>query len=691
MQRTPTRRVLDSPVDEISGGRPLTSSELGTAAVLAGVAALLVAVGSLVPHVGAIGMLATIPLAVIGQRHRARAVVAAAVAGCTVAFLVAGISSAVALIVWAVVGGLVGSTVRRGRGAKTIIGVSLLAGPVFGLAAVSILLVFSAARDLAFASVAATVHGVTVFLHSLGLVSVASFIDAALAVTLASWWLVILVGALIGTPLVMLLVWRILSTVLRRLDWIVVDDPFFDITPTESGEPIADPLLIELSGVEFRYAGAAENALRGLDLVLDRPEFIVVSGRNGSGKSTLMRLLAGASATRGEIRRNRPVALGAPGGTAIIMQRPESQILGMTVAEDVRWGVRSDASIDIEATLSDVGLAGMRDRPTSSLSGGQLQRLALAAALVRRPMLLISDESTAMVDAAGRCELIDVLRHLPESNITVIHVTHSDDEVLYADRHIRLADGRIIFDERQPGMPRENTRIPKAGWNGNPALRDPDARPLLALENVSHTYDAGTPWQQRTLHRVSVELHEAEGLLITGENGGGKSTIAWIMAGLIIPTDGRILLDGEPVTAVRGSVAMAFQHPRLQLQRPTVREDILAASGRRGSGHANDIFVRDALSAVGLPPELAARSIDALSGGQMRRVALAGLIASRPRALILDEPFAGLDRESRRQLAELLARLRDQRRLAIVLISHDLDETDIVCSRTVRLADGVLS
>ena len=120
-----------------------------------------------------------------------------------------------------------------------------------------------------------------------------------------------------------------------------------------------------------------------------------------------------------------------------------------------------------------------------------------------------------------------------------------------------------------------------------------------------------------------------------------------MLAGLIKPTDGTVTIDGAPAVESVGAVALSFQHARLQLQRPTVAEDILAAAGfdakrRPEQGAA---FVRKSLFRVGLPADLAGRSVDELSGGQMRRVAIAGLLASRPRVLVLDEPLAGLDRE----------------------------------------------
>jgi energy-coupling factor transport system ATP-binding protein len=219
-------------------------------------------------------------------------------------------------------------------------------------------------------------------------------------------------------------------------------------------------------------------------------------------------------------------------------------------------------------------------------------------------------------------------------------------------------------------------------------------QPVLRLRDVAHTHDYGTPWAHQALRRVNLDLYPGEGLLITGDNGSGKSTLAWVLAGLTRPTAGECLLDGRDVADQVGAVALAFQHARLQLQRPTVIEDIVAAAGRStATPHAPEshALVADALEAVGLPAALATRPVDTLSGGQMRRVALAGLLASAPRVLVLDEPLAGLDPAGREHLVGTVAALRRSTNLSLIVISHDLDGLERACPRTVRLEGGVLA
>ena len=174
-------------------------------------------------------------------------------------------------------------------------------------------------------------------------------------------------------------------------------------------------------------------------------------------------------------------------------------------------------------------------------------------------------------------------------------------------------------------------------------------------------------------------------MLIHGLNGSGKSTLAWIMAGLLEPTTGSCLLDGKPMSEQIGAVAISFQAARLQLMRGRVDLEIASAAGLDYHDHSQ--IVR-ALAMVGLDQGLGLRRVDQLSGGQMRRVVLAGLLARSPRALILDEPLAGLDAASQRGLLRLLADLRRNAGLTVVVISHDFSGLEELCPRTLHLRDG---
>jgi energy-coupling factor transport system ATP-binding protein len=261
--------------------------------------------------------------------------------------------------------------------------------------------------------------------------------------------------------------------------------------------------------------------------------------------------------------------------------------------------------------------------------------------------------------------------------MAVVHITHRPEEAAVADRRFRLAQGRLI--DKLPAHVSPNGKA--SGTHPHPAVSFHSE--VLELDAVSHTYAAGSPWAQPALRDINLSIQPREGVLIVGGNGSGKSTLAWIMAGVLRPSRGECRLGGQPVYSRVGAVGLAFQHARLQLQRSTVRNDVLAA------GAEDEQAADAALQAVGLDPaEVAERRVDELSGGQMRRVALAGILARRPSVLILDEPMAGLDEPGRQALLEVLIGLRQEHGLTVVVISHDLHGMERLCNRVVRLEQG---
>jgi len=178
-------------------------------------------------------------------------------------------------------------------------------------------------------------------------------------------------------------------------------------------------------------------------------------------------------------------------------------------------------------------------------------------------------------------------------------------------------------------------------------------------------------------------LSDGARVIVVGPNGSGKSTLAWILAGLLTPSEGQVTLDGGPLSIAESHTAMAFQHARLQLLRPTVAEDV------RFGLDIDDDAVDRALSDVGLDPtRFRLRRIDELSGGEQRRVALAGVLARRPRLLVLDEPLAGLDAPSREALVQVLGRLPQD--LTTVVVTHDTEDADRIADRALVLGGGAV-
>lgn len=647
--------------------------ELATAAVMSSFAVALSVVAMVVPMATALQIVAAVPMAVVVQRHRTRALVAATIAGILVAFVAAGTTTAFTVAMSALLGGIVGRAKRKKQGLLSVLLTSFVVGPSIGLITVAILFVLTPLRELFLRTIENTIEGVARLMSRTdALVPAADFLRSTVGTILDNWWWWILGTTTFTIIVSVALTWLILGAVLDRLATIPVGDNL----PTSTVGTVG-PLPLRLTGVGYRYDGARSNALDGIDLTVEVGEFIAIVGHNGSGKSTLARILAGRAPTWGTVDRPGAAGLGVEGGTAVVLQRPETQVLGSRVADDVVWGLSPDVELNLDALLAEVGLAGMNTRETASLSGGELQRLAVASALARRPALLIADEATAMVDAEGRASLVALLSSLPKRHpMSVVLVTHQESETSAADRVVHLYEG--VQAQHSPEWMRAQFTTPRS-------VDFRVGKPLMELSKVEHTYNRRTPWAQRALDGVDLSISAGDGILILGGNGSGKSTLAWILAGLTTPTRGTALFEGKPISQDVGAVGLAFQHSRLQLQRRTVAEDIESAGGPE----VGSAKVSRAMDAVGLDRLLASREIDSLSGGQMRRVVLAGLVVNRPRLLVLDEPLAGLDPPGRNEIIEVLASLRTQG-ITIVVISHDVDGMDRVCDRVVTLDTGVV-
>ena len=207
-------------------------------------------------------------------------------------------------------------------------------------------------------------------------------------------------------------------------------------------------------------------------------------------------------------------------------------------------------------------------------------------------------------------------------------------------------------------------------------------KPILQIQHLTHTYGIGTPFQRSAVEDMSFDVYEGEFLGVIGHTGSGKSTLIQHLNGLLKPTEGQILLGGRDIWAepkkirqVRFRVGLVFQYPEYQLFEETVYKDIAFGPSNQGkTGDELDRCVREAARLVGIRDDQMDKSPFELSGGQKRRVALAGVLAMEPEVLILDEPTAGLDPAGRENL---MANIRDYHRnkgSTVVLVSHSMDE-----------------
>ncbi|MBM7368152.1 ABC transporter ATP-binding protein [Gordonia hydrophobica] len=669
------RKTIDAPAAPTGKLRP---REFAAIAVFSGLTVVPAVIVSVIPLAAALGFMTPVPVALLAARTRIRAVIAAIVTTVAVTFVVSGLGPAFAVLASVVMGGLVGEVHRRGGRGVAMFVMSLVAAPI--VAGMSVLLMWALVplRKLALEILDNILTGIAKTARAVRFEAGGTAIDSLSRHIVDNWWLWMWIPGTIGCLVTLWIAAWLLTKVLDRLREVPLEDTLEAASVVDGDRPV-DPLPLRMVGVGYTYPGSSRQVLSGIDLSLVRGEFVAIVGANGSGKSTLSKLLSGVDPTIGIVDRPGAPGLGRAGGTALVLQRPEAQMLGARVADDLVWGLPAGTEVDVDGLLAEVGLTGLADRETTDLSGGQQQRLAVAAALARDPRLLIADEVTSMVDPAGRAELIAILAELPRRRgITVVLITHRDGEARAADRVIHLQAGRVVA--HHPEWMRPEAISPPL-----PQRHDEAGDALLVVKDLQHTYLIGSPWEVTALRSVNLRVNAGDGVLIVGGNGSGKSTLAWILAGLIKPTTGTVMLGDDPTYERVGDVGLGFQHARLQLQKATVADEIMAVGGL----DVGTAEVGHVLDLVTLPREIAARRVDALSGGQMRRVVLASLIASKPDLLVLDEPLAGLDPQAREEVLAVLAGLRRQG-ATIIIISHDLEALDKVCNRRIELVDGVL-
>ncbi len=401
----------------------------------------------------------------------------------------------------------------------------------------------------------------------------------------------------------------------------------------------------------------------------------------------------------------------------------------------------------VDEAIALLGLEAYAQMAISELSVGQKQRVAVAGVLAMRPRYLILDEPTTMISGQTARHLLETVQRLArERGIAVIHITHYMYEVASFDRVIVMDAGRIVMDDTPaavfaraeelqaiglavPMVTQLGKQLHTQGWDtlqevllSAEQLRDrvkagmpegdmgqkattigADERhqsgqgqpSAFELQDVAYTYLRNTPLAQEALHNVSLTIPKGRTTALVGATNAGKSTVVDLLACLIKPTAGKVLFEGEntadtafKVERIRSQVGIVFQSPESQIFEETVGKDVSFGLRRKNTPLAESRrLVQESLESVGLPYEdFRSRYTYALSGGQKRRVAIAGVLAMRPQVIIFDEPMAGLDPRGRSELLRLIAELKQRDELTIVYVSSSLEDV-IEIADTIHILD----
>ena len=477
------------------------------------------------------------------------------------------------------------------------------------------------------------------------------------------------------------------------------------------------PAAIDASGWGWRHAGRSSWALQGVDLRVDPGERILLLGPSGAGKSTLLLGLAGLlSATGGAESHGRLLLDGRPpvearDRVAILFQDPDSQLVMGRAGDDVAFGLENRCVPTeaiwprVDAALDAVGFPYGRERPTTHLSGGEQQRLAIAGMLALRPGLILLDEPTANLDPEGSALVVDLLRRIIERNApTMVIVEHRLEEVLpLVTRVVALSstgelmvdgDPNWVFSRYAEQLERSGVWLPGHRAPPQPTRSRPPTNTMVFGERVGFSYPGE---RLPAVGPVEVQVRSSEALAVVGPNGAGKSTLALMLAGLLRPTTGEVQ-SGEALAAGRGHeaiwrwrareltgrIGMVFQEPEDQFLTGRVREELALGPKLLGLPDLEiENRVGELLDRLHLA-HLAAANPFTLSGGEKRRLSVATALATAPSVLILDEPTFGQDSRTWEELLSLLAGLRDAGR-AICFATHDRDFARALADRTLHL------
>ena len=487
--------------------------------------------------------------------------------------------------------------------------------------------------------------------------------------------------------------------------------------------------------VAFRSGAGAIMALRGADLSLAAGERLLVQGPNGSGKTTLLRVITGeqpvlagsvevggtplhaiSAARRRQWRAESVGFVDQHAGRGLL---PELSVLD-NVALQLRLAGQSSAQAKRQAaaTLARLGLEDLRDSRVDELSGGEAQRVATCAAVAHRPDLVLADEPTGELDDRSAAEVYDLLTAVASDGTAVILVSHDSRAVRFADRAVRIRDGRAA-EQWQPGSDAVAQLPDSRGWirmpatllprrdglaglvakpygeeiilepvyepepaaieaetieapaeeEPGPAIDTEGGEPLLSLNGVSAGFG------DRTLFTgLDLELPAASWAVVTGPSGSGKSTLLSIMSGLIDPTAGTVAVGGTRWSSRsrdgraehrRDWLALAPQRPSL-VEALTVRENLALTAAIRQSTGVDPEHVAELL---GLAP-LLDQPVSLLSGGERQRTSIARCLVAEAPLLVLDEPTSQQDDESAVRTVAALQREVDAGR-SVVVATHD--------------------
>jgi energy-coupling factor transport system ATP-binding protein len=509
-------------------------------------------------------------------------------------------------------------------------------------------------------------------------------------------------------------------------------------------------LALNIQNLSYRYRGQEKPALDRVSLDVARGDSLVIMGPTEAGKSTLTAAMnglvphffkgrfEGAVTVLGRNTKEKSVAELSE-RVGMVFQDFEAQLFSTNVELEVAFGPENlglpheEIARRVDENLRLVGLAGLKHRSPATLSGGQKQKLAIASILALKPELLVMDEPTTDLDPESKKEIFRITEELRlREDMTLVVVEHETEEVLNAKNILLLKDGKVAGYGPAPEMLRRIDLLERVGVRP-PAIpayfhrmgfgtlpltieeglkefaargwrirNDAYARlvereyrrgkgygeTIIECEDLEYAYPGGL----KALNGINVAIRRKEIVAIIGQNGGGKTTLAKHLNGLLLPGGGRVCVNGLATTeqtlfGLGRSVAYVFQNPDHQIFSETVFDEVAFGLRQRGmSDQETRGPVEQALAAVGLTGFEHEDPFSLTKSGR-KRVAVASVLALKPDVLILDEPTTGLDYSEQRSMMEMINGL-NQQGCTIIFITHHMWIVAEYAHRVLVLKEG---
>ncbi len=489
------------------------------------------------------------------------------------------------------------------------------------------------------------------------------------------------------------------------------------------------PLVVK--NLSFKYRTRPEWAIKDISLELKEGELLLIAGSSGCGKTTLARCINGLipRSYRGERKgevllygreiSEMPIAeMAQVVGT--LLQDPERQIVASNVFNEIAFGPenlglpREEIVERIEQVMRRLNIEYLRDRETFNLSGGEKQKVALAGVLAMNPSILLLDEPLASLDPASAHEALQIFRSLADEGKTVILIEHRVEDAIsiQPDRLLYMEGGQVKYlgpihdlpteiDHREVKLPapwvvKRVKAFPQTALSPRRQEVQERGEPLVVFEDVDFRYTDESPL---VLQNVNLTIHRGDLIAVLGPNGAGKSTLVKHAIGLLKPTRGRVLVEGQDtrkmsVAQIARILGYVFQSPTHMLFAPTVREELefgpknLEFASQEIAQSVSESLATMNLTGLGEYPPLG------LSFGQQKRTAIAAVLAMRSKIMIMDEPTAGQDFANYTRFMDALCSASSDGRsilsanfAATVFITHDLDLAVTYANRVLLFGD----